>query len=65
MIFDYFDGVEEAIIFLMVIGSIIRVLGLIVGILGWIFLVSFQRCKMIGEIVVSNILLTICGRILG
>ncbi len=61
MIFDYFDGVEEAIIFLMAIGSIIGVLGLIVGILGWIFLGSFQRHKMIGVIVASVILLIICG----
>lgn len=61
MIFDYFDGVGEAIEFLIALGSIIGMLGLIVGILGWLFLGQFQRHKMIGVIVVSIILLTVCG----
>jgi len=38
MIFDYFDGVGEAIEFLIALGSIIGMLGVIVGILGWLFL---------------------------
>ncbi len=45
----------------MALGSIIGMLGLIVGILGWLFLGQFQRHKMIGVIVVSIILLTVCG----
>ena len=61
MIFDYFDGVGEAVEFLVALGSIIGMLGLIVGILGWLFLGQFQRHKMIAVIAVSLILLTVCG----
>ena len=61
MIFDYFDGLGNAIEFLIALGSIIGLLGLIVGILGWLFLGQFQRHKMIGVIVVSIILLAVCG----
>jgi hypothetical protein len=61
MIFDYFDGVAEAIEFLIALGSIIGMLGLIVGILGWLFLGQFQRRKMMGVIIASIVLLAICG----
>jgi hypothetical protein len=61
MIFDFFDVAGEAVEFLIALGSIMGFLGLIVGILGWLFLGQFQRHKMIGVIVVSIILLGICG----
>ena len=61
MIFSYFDGIEEAIEFLVALGSIAGMLGLIVGILGWLVMGHFQRQKMIGVIIVSLILLTVCG----
>ncbi len=61
MMFDYFDGIAEAIEFLIALGSIIGMLGLIVGILGWLTLGQFQRHKMLGVIIASLILLTICG----
>lgn len=61
MLFDYFDGIEEAIQFLMALGSAIGLLGLIVGILGWMFLGQFNRQKMVGILVVSVILLAVCG----
>ncbi len=61
MMFDYFDQIGEAIKFLLAIGSIIGLLGLIIGILGWLFLGQFQRHKMIGVVVVSIVLLTVCG----
>ncbi|MFX1320799.1 MAG: hypothetical protein ACFFAQ_04055 [Promethearchaeota archaeon] len=61
MIFDYFDGIEEAIQFLLALGSAIGLLGLIVGILGWMFLGQFNRQKMIGVLVASVILLAVCG----
>ncbi len=61
MLFDYFNGILEAIEFLIALGSIIGMLGLIIGILGWLFLGQFQRHKMIGVIIASLILLTICG----
>ncbi|MHA2339338.1 MAG: hypothetical protein ACXACX_18700 [Candidatus Hodarchaeales archaeon] len=61
MILNFFDSLGEAIEFLIALGSILGFLGLVVGILGWLFLGQFQRHKMIGVIVVSVILLTICG----
>lgn len=61
MLFDYFDQIGEAIEFLLALGSIIGLLGLIVGILGWLFLGQFQRHKMIGVVVVSIVLLIVCG----
>jgi hypothetical protein len=61
MVFNYFDGIAQAVEFLMALGSIIGMLGLIVGILGWLVLGQFQRHKMIGVIIASLILLTICG----
>ena len=61
MMFDYFDGVEDAIQFLLALGSILGLLGLIVGILGWMFLGQFNRKSMVGLIVVSFILLIVCG----
>ena len=59
--FDYFDGLADAIEFLMALGSVIGLLGLIVGILGILFLGQFKRHKMVGVIVVSIILLAVCG----
>ena len=61
MIFDYFDKVGESIEFLIALGSLVGALGLIVGIMGWIFLGQFQRHKMIGVIMGSVVLLILCG----
>jgi len=65
MMFDFFDAVGESIEFLIALGSIIGFLGFIVGLLGWLFLGQFQRHKMIGVIVVSIILLSVCGTFTG
>ena len=61
MIFGYFEMLADGVEFLMALGSIMGLLGLIVGILGWLFLGRFSRHKMIGVIVVSIILLIVCG----
>ena len=61
MIFDYFDAVEEAIEYLVAVGSIIGFLGLAVGIVGWLTIGQFKRHKMIGVIIASIILLALCG----
>jgi len=61
MILDYFDGMVNAVEFLLAIGSIIGLLGLIVGILGWLFLGQFGKRRMAIVIIVSFILLTVCG----
>ena len=61
MIFDYFEMLADGVEFLIALGSIIGLLGFIVGILGWLFLGRFSRHKMIGVIVVSLMLLIVCG----
>ncbi len=61
MIFDYLEDFAEMIEFLLAFGSIIGMLGLIIGLLGWLILGQFQRKKMIGLILVSVILLMVCG----
>jgi hypothetical protein len=61
MILDYFDGMVNAVDFLIALGSIIGLLGLIVGILGWLFLGQFGKRRMAIVIIVSFILLTVCG----
>ena len=61
MIFDYFDGIGESIEFLLALGSIMGMLGLIVGILGYLLMGQFKKHKMIPVIVVSIILLAVCG----
>lgn len=65
MIFDFFDAVGEGIEFLIALGSMIGFLGFIVGLLGWLFLSQFERSKMIGVMVVSIILLGVCGTFTG
>ncbi len=61
MIFDYFDGLEEAIEFLLALGSIIGMLGFIAGLFGLLFLGQFNRHKMVGVLIVSVLLLVVCG----
>lgn len=65
MILDFFDVVGEGVEFLIALGSMIGFLGFVVGLLGWLFLGQFQRHKMIGVIVVSIILLGVCGTFTG
>jgi hypothetical protein len=61
MMLVYFDQLEDAVQYLVAIGSLVGVLGLIVGIIGFISLGKYNRQKMIAVIVVSIILLTVCG----
>ena len=61
MLFDYNEMIQEAIEYLVALGSLMGVLGLIIGIIGFISLGQFRRHQMIGVIVVSIILLVICG----
>ncbi|MHA2010057.1 MAG: hypothetical protein ACXABO_21100 [Promethearchaeota archaeon] len=61
MIYDYFDAVADAIEFLVALGSILGFLGLIIGIIGMLFLGQFQRHKMVGVIIFSIVLLALCG----
>jgi hypothetical protein len=61
MILNIFEPWLEAVEFLLALGSIVGMLGLIVGIIGLLALGQFQRHKMIGVIIVSVILLAVCG----
>lgn len=61
MIFDYLEDIGEIIEFLLALGSIMGMLGLVIGLLGWLFLGQFQRKKVIGLMIVSVILLAVCG----
>ncbi|MBD3195372.1 MAG: hypothetical protein GF317_09970 [Candidatus Lokiarchaeota archaeon] len=58
---DYFDALSEGIEFLIAFGSIMGLLGLIVGILGFLILPNFKRYKLGIVIIASLILLGICG----
>jgi len=62
MIFSgYFDKVGEGIEFLIAVGSIIGLLGLIVAIMAILILPKRQKTSMILVIVISCILVFICG----
>ena len=58
---DYFDGFQNGIEFLVALGSIIGLLGLVVGIIFLIWGKSRLRYKMIGVVLASLILLALCG----
>ena len=57
----YFDSIGEGIEYLLALGAIIGLLGLIMGIILFIFGSSRYRTKMMGVIIISIILLSICG----
>jgi len=62
MNFDgYFDKIFEGIEFLMAIGSIMGLLGLIIGILGMLTLPRYKRHNMYFVLGISIVLLAVCG----
>lgn len=61
MEFDYFGRLTDAIEFLIALGSIIGLLGLVIGIIFIALGGKRLRWKMIGVIIVSIILIGICG----
>ena len=61
MIFSYFDAFEESLEFLMALGSIVGMIGFIAGLFGMLFLGQFNRSKMGKVIIISIILLAVCG----
>jgi hypothetical protein len=65
MIFDYYDGIAEAIKFLVALGSIVGLLGLIVGIIGMFSFGAHGRRYMLPVIIFSLILLAVCGPFTG
>ncbi len=61
VLLDYFDEVAKGIEFLIALGSIIGLLGFIMGLMFFIFGGSKLRLKMLGVLITSIVLLSICG----
>ncbi len=61
VLFDYFEDMLEGFEYLIALGSLIGIVGLIVGIIFVIWGGSRLRYKMLGVVVMSIILLAVCG----
>ncbi len=61
VMFDYFEDVLEGFEFLIAFGSLMGLVGLIVGVIFVIWGGSRLRYKMMGVSVVSLLLLAVCG----
>ena len=61
VIFDYFEDVLEGFEFLIAFGSLVGLVGFIIGLIFAIAGSSRLRYKMIGLTVVSFLLLAFCG----
>lgn len=60
-IFSYLSSMVSAVEFLIALGSVIGLLGLLVGLIFLIWGSPRMRGKMVGVIIVSIILLALCG----
>ena len=61
VLFDYFEDVLEGFEFLIAFGSLMGLVGLIVGLIFVIWGGSRLRYKMMGVTIVSIVLLVVCG----
>ena len=61
MLFDYFNDVANGIEFLIAFGSIVGLIGVLIGILGVVLSDSRIRVMFAKVLIVSFILLLICG----
>ena len=61
VVFDYFDNLLDGFEFLIALGSILGLLGLIVGLIFIIWGGGRYKYKMAGVVIASFILLAICG----
>ena len=61
VMFDYFEDVLEGFEFLIAIGSLVGLVGFIVGLIFVIWGGSRLRYKMISVTVISLLLLVVCG----
>ena len=61
VVFDYFEEVLEGIEYLIALGSILGLLGFIIGMIFLIWGGNRYRNKMIGVVVASIVLLAVCG----
>jgi hypothetical protein len=61
VLYDYFEDVLGGVEFLIAFGSLIGILGLLIGIMLAIWGGSRLRYKMLGVIIFSFVLIAICG----
>ncbi|NVM17010.1 MAG: hypothetical protein HWN80_04790 [Candidatus Lokiarchaeota archaeon] len=61
VMFDYFEDVLEGFEFLIALGSLVGLIGFIIGLIFAIAGSSRLRYRMIGLTVVSLLLLAVCG----
>ena len=61
VLFDYFEDLLEGFEYLIAFGSLIGIVGLIVGIIFVIWGGSRLRYKMFGVVVASIVLIAVCG----
>jgi len=61
VLFDYFEDMLEGFEYLIALGSLIGIVGLIVGLILVIWGGSRLRYKMLGVVVMSIVLLAVCG----
>ena len=61
VVFDYFEGVLDGFEYLIALSSIVGLFGLMIGIIFLIWGGQRVRNKMIGVIIVSFVLLAVCG----
>jgi len=61
VVFDYFEDVLGGIEYLIALGSIMGLLGLVIGMIFLIWGGQRYRDKMIGVIIASFVLLAVCG----
>ena len=61
VLFDYFEDILGGIEYLIALGSMLGLLGLIMGLIFFVWGSKRMRYHMIGVIIVSFILLGICG----
>ena len=59
--FNWFGNISKGIEFLIAVGSIVGLLGFILGIVFFLLGNSKMRMKMLGIIIVSIILINVCG----
>ena len=61
VVFDYYEGVLEGFEYLIALGSIVGLFGLMIGMVFLIWGGQRVRNKMIGVIIASFVLLAVCG----
>lgn len=61
MLFDYFEDVLEGFEFLIALGSLVGLVGFIIGLIFVIYGGSRLRYKMLGVTIVSLLLVIVCG----